>query len=120
MAISPSSASLSSRRASTAMSRTCWGVKEEALTGTSGNESSAGEVRRAACRRSNVGRHRESLLLDRPLNQAAADALDAHALGFDGAAHLALERLQVGLEEPLADARGLAADAAEVLGLAAA
>src|SRR5262245_40360821 len=60
---------------------------------------------------------RERLPLDRPLDPPAADTLDAHPLAHHRAALLALQRLQVGLECPPADARHLAADAAEVLRL---
>src|SRR5947209_2599678 len=64
--------------------------------------------------------HLERLAPLRPLHPAAADALHADAHALDAAAHLALDALQVGVEDPLADARHLAADAAEVLGLTAA
>src|SRR5262249_25473760 len=56
----------------------------------------------------------------RPLDAAAAEALGADAQGLDGAADLALHALEVGLELAPADARDLTADAAQVLGLAAA
>src|ERR1700722_12792346 len=69
---------------------------------------------------SDRGRHRERFPLLRPLDLAAADALDADAHALDGAADLALQALQIGAEGALAAAADLAADAAEVLGLAAA
>src|SRR5215470_15442269 len=95
-----SSASLSSSRASRARWRTSSADRDTV--------------------RLQVGRHLEGRAPLGPLDPAAADALDADAQGLDGAAHLALDGLQVGLEGPAADAGDLAADAAEVLGLAAA
>src|SRR5262249_53086591 len=91
-----SSASLSSSRARWATQRTCSAVRDMAS-------------------RRQLGR----LALGRPLHEAAADALDADALGLGGAARLHPDALEVGAEGPLADAGDLAADAAQVLGLAA-
>src|SRR5262245_57137363 len=99
-----SSSSLSARRDRWAILRTSCGVRGMA-------------ARRMA--ESRVGRHRERLLLDRPLHPAAADALHAHAQRLHRAADLALDGLQVRPEHALADAGRLAADAAQVLGLAA-
>ena len=65
-------------------------------------------------------RHLERLAADRALDAAAADALHADAGAADGAVLLHdLDVLQVRLEDAPADAGHLAADAAEVLGLAA-
>src|SRR5207253_2251792 len=64
-------------------------------------------------------RHRERLLLLRPADEAAADALHADAGALNGAALVDLDALQVRLEGALAGAGHLAADAAQVLGLAA-
>src|SRR2546421_8343385 len=65
-------------------------------------------------------RHLERLLADRALDAAAANALHADAGAVDRAVLLHdLDVLQVRLEQALADAGHLAADAAEVLGLAA-
>src|SRR3954464_13816062 len=69
--------------------------------------------------RSQIGRHLERLAFLRPLDTAAADALDADAGTLDGAADLDLDVLQIGSERPPADAGDFTADAAEVLGLAA-
>src|SRR5579885_2613344 len=90
-----SSASVNSRRARCATQRTCSGVMASDL------------------------RHREGFLLLWPADAPAADALHADADALDGAALLDLDALEVGLERPLAPASHLAADAAQVLGLAA-
>jgi hypothetical protein len=66
-----------------------------------------------------VARHLERLAFGGPLGIAAADALHANSLPFDRAVDFHLNALEVGLESPAADAGDLAADAAEVLGLAA-
>src|SRR5579885_2024395 len=91
-----------SRRARWATQRTSSGV--------SAMRSSAG---------SEVGGHLEGAAALGPLHAAAADALDTDAQALHRAADLALDVLQVGLEGAAADAGRLAADAAEVLGLAA-
>src|SRR5438552_17067981 len=99
-----SSASVNSSRARCATQRTSSGVRA---------------MRHPRCA-SEAGRHLEGPFLLRPLDLAAADALDADAQALHAAADLALDALQVGAEGAAADAGHLAADAAEVLGLAAA
>src|SRR5437868_3223531 len=87
----------------------------------------AGRHRETNCRErspwrsasSSDGRHLERLAPLRPLDQAAAHALDADAHGLDAAADLDLDALQVGAELALAAAADLPADAAQVLGLTA-
>src|SRR5438874_7927604 len=66
---------------------------------------------------SHVG-HLEWLALDRLLDQPAADGADGDADRLDRAVDLDLDPLQVRQEPPLGGAGNLAADAAEVLGLA--
>src|SRR5262249_41431131 len=70
-------------------------------------------------RGSQVGRYLEQFALLRPFDAAAADALGTDALGRHRAAGFYLDALQVGPERALGGAGDLAADAAEVLGLAA-
>src|SRR5581483_11081010 len=65
------------------------------------------------------GGHLERLLLLGALDAAAADAMGADALAHHRAAVLHLNALEVRAERAPADAGGLAADAAQVLGLAA-
>src|SRR5581483_3163697 len=65
-------------------------------------------------------RHLERLPLDRLGDQPAADGADGDADRLDRAVDLDLHPLEVRLEPPLGDAGHLPADAAEVLGLAAA
>src|SRR5262245_38793664 len=67
-----------------------------------------------------AGGHLERLAALGALHAAGTDAGYANALRLDRAADLDLDALQVGLEGPLGNARRLAADAAQVLGLAAA
>src|SRR6185369_9518442 len=55
----------------------------------------------------------------RARGSAAANALDTNAQALNFAADLDLQTLQIGFEDPLADAGNLTADAAEVFGLAA-
>src|SRR5262249_59788188 len=69
--------------------------------------------------RGSHGRHLERLALLRPADLAAADALHADAGALHAAVHVDLDVLQVRPEGAPADAGDLAADAAEVLGLAA-
>src|SRR5207247_9971112 len=64
-------------------------------------------------------RHLERLALDRLLDQAAADGADGDADRLDRAVDLDLDPLEVREEPPLGGAGDLAADAAEVFGLAA-
>src|SRR5205823_5378191 len=66
-----------------------------------------------------VGRHLERRAPLRTLNLAAADTGHADAHLLDRAADLALDRLQIRFEGTAADAGDLAADAAQVLRLAA-
>src|SRR5262245_43149837 len=64
-------------------------------------------------------RHLERLALLRALHAAGADARNADAAGADRALLDDLDALKVRLEGPAGGAGDLAADAAEVLGLAA-
>src|SRR5262249_12910513 len=70
-------------------------------------------------RGSQIGRHLEQLALLRPFDAAPAGALCADAFRRDGTFGFHLDALQVGPEGALGRAGDLAADAAEVLGLAA-
>src|SRR5438034_659045 len=63
--------------------------------------------------------HGEGLSPQRALDAAAANALHADALALDRAADLALQRLQIGRERPLAAAGDFAPHAAQVFRLAA-
>src|SRR5947209_12540014 len=99
------SASLSSNRARWATQRTCSAVNDTAAP--------------PGVRASQV-RHLERLALDRPLHLAGADAGDADALARHVAPIDHLNALQVREKGALGDAGGLAADAAQILRLAAA
>src|SRR5262245_59224673 len=108
--IASRSASLSSSRASLATQRTCSAGRD---TFSPRMASDAGRLQ------SQVGRHLEGRASLRTLDLAAADTCHADAQFLDRAADLALDRLQVRLEGPATDASDLAADAAQVLCLAA-
>src|SRR5207248_2449922 len=92
-------------RAKWATQRTCSAVNDTAKSPDSGTS----QVR-----------HLERLALDRPLHLAGADAGDADALAGHVAPIDNLDALQVRGKGALGDAGGLAADAAQVLRLAAA
>jgi hypothetical protein len=63
--------------------------------------------------------HLEGFAFLRALNESTADAADADAQPFNGAVDFDLESLQIRIEDAMADAGNLSADAAKVLGLAA-
>src|SRR6478672_11376085 len=65
-------------------------------------------------------RHAERLLLQRPLDQPAADRLDGNPDALDLAVDFDLDLLQVRLEGAFGFAGHLGADAAQILRLAAA